>query len=981
MPPLNANPPPFSPTGRYTQERRDAFRKLHDTGFLWPAELDLIDDFMCNQNEAFAWNEPNEDVSEPTSSPQSSSPSSSISPGYRRTFRFHQVSTTRSAGSFGRNQAGVYEPSNSSYRSRWFCVLKKDGKSFASYTHSGVTPIPEHLAEQFGGRACGGMLDLYVGYDEREIAESSRDLTTFQTPYGAHRLVTLPMGWTNAVPIFHDDVTHILQPEIPHITIPYIDDVPIRGPASRYLLSEGTFETIRENPSVRRFVWEHLHNLNRVVQRMRYCNGTFSGVKSMLCGEEIVVVGHRCTHEGRRPEDSRVAVVKNWGPCKDLSEVRAFLESFESLSRTSRNAHPLVYLTRKGIPFEFGPKQIQAQEDLKQALIESPALRAINYNSSANVILAVDTSYIAVGFYPLRFGSITLNDRESRFSQPKLEIYGLFHALRALRLYLLGVRNLVVEVDARYIKGMLRIRYIPFRQHQSWIQPRTRRTLQKTATARYTEELEDDFEDWIDRIHGFPHFLYPPILNRTSRQFTVATFALDNADQESQREYEPPADPPDEETPPKLIREWQQTLARPQHFSDADYEAFVKFAVGFFCDDHRLWKRDPLGAHKLVVATSDRLRVLKACHDDIGHRGAYATRSAVCERFWWPHVAQDVACRRDPRTTLRKNPSRHDAPPTIGRLSLPPSKFRALRKETSKTLGDFVFENILCRWGALSEIVTDNGPAFVKAIEYLAKKYHINHIRISGYNSRTNGIVERSHYDIRGALFKAADGDQKRWAEVVFSVFWAERITVRRRMGCSPYFAVTGTHPIIPLDISEATYLQPAPESILSTADLIARRAIALQKRFDQVQTLRSKVYEARVTAAIRFEREHARTIKDFDFKRGDLVLMRHTQIEKSLNRKMRARCLGPLVVVSRNKGGAYILSELDSSVFDRPVAAFRVIPYFARKAIVIPNELLDIDDERLRELLQSNSQGDDEDIPDDPGLEEVDEEDDTPSE
>ena len=26
-------------------------------------------------------------------------------------------------------QAGVYEPSNSSYRSRWFCVLKKDGKA------------------------------------------------------------------------------------------------------------------------------------------------------------------------------------------------------------------------------------------------------------------------------------------------------------------------------------------------------------------------------------------------------------------------------------------------------------------------------------------------------------------------------------------------------------------------------------------------------------------------------------------------------------------------------------------------------------------------------------------------------------------------------------------------------------------------------------------------------------------------------------
>jgi hypothetical protein len=68
------------------------------------------------------------------------------------------------------------------------------------------------------------MLDLYIGYDERLIAESSQDYTTFQTPFNALRLVMLPMGWTNLVPIFHDDVTFILQAEIPHITIPYIDD-------------------------------------------------------------------------------------------------------------------------------------------------------------------------------------------------------------------------------------------------------------------------------------------------------------------------------------------------------------------------------------------------------------------------------------------------------------------------------------------------------------------------------------------------------------------------------------------------------------------------------------------------------------------------------------------------------------------------------------------------------------------------------------
>jgi hypothetical protein len=79
------------------------------------------------------------------------------------------------------------------------------------------------------------MLDLYVGYDEHLIAESSQDYTTFQTPYGMLHPITLPMGWTNSVRIFHDNITFILQPEIPHVTIPYIDDIPIKGPASHYI--------------------------------------------------------------------------------------------------------------------------------------------------------------------------------------------------------------------------------------------------------------------------------------------------------------------------------------------------------------------------------------------------------------------------------------------------------------------------------------------------------------------------------------------------------------------------------------------------------------------------------------------------------------------------------------------------------------------------------------------------------------------------
>ena len=145
-------------------------------------------------------------------------------------------------------------------------------------------------------------------------------------------------------------------------------------------------------------------------------------------------------------------MIRNWGPCKNLSEVRAFLGTVGVIRIFIRNfahrAHHLVKLTRKDAPFEWGPEQEAAQADLKKAVLDSPALRAINYRSGVPVILAVDTSYIAIGFFLCqaeldnpkirhysRFGSITLNDREARFSQAKLEIYGLYRALRACKLY------------------------------------------------------------------------------------------------------------------------------------------------------------------------------------------------------------------------------------------------------------------------------------------------------------------------------------------------------------------------------------------------------------------------------------------------------------------------------------------------------------------------------------------------------------------
>jgi hypothetical protein len=51
---LPTKPLTFTPTGHYTQERKDLFDKLNP-GFLLPVEQDLLHYFMMIHNDGFTW--------------------------------------------------------------------------------------------------------------------------------------------------------------------------------------------------------------------------------------------------------------------------------------------------------------------------------------------------------------------------------------------------------------------------------------------------------------------------------------------------------------------------------------------------------------------------------------------------------------------------------------------------------------------------------------------------------------------------------------------------------------------------------------------------------------------------------------------------------------------------------------------------------------------------------------------------------------
>ncbi|KAL3684474.1 hypothetical protein R1sor_002496 [Riccia sorocarpa] len=168
---------------------------------------------------------------------------------------------------------GILEPSMAPYSSRWFTVPKKNGSlhfiqdlqpaNSVTIRNVGTGPIIDDVVDEFAGRAIYSVGDLYSGYDQFQLAVESRDLTTIRTPLGLMRMCTLPQGATNSVAHMQNAMHKVLREFVPEITIPFLDDIPMKGCAT-----EEKDETL-DATGCRKFVSDHIRDVGKILNRLR----------------------------------------------------------------------------------------------------------------------------------------------------------------------------------------------------------------------------------------------------------------------------------------------------------------------------------------------------------------------------------------------------------------------------------------------------------------------------------------------------------------------------------------------------------------------------------------------------------------------------------------------------------------------------------------------------------------------------------------
>jgi hypothetical protein len=602
---------------------------------------------------------------------------------------------------------GTLEPCHGPYRNYWFIVEKKDKKyrlinsatrmNKVTIKDAHLPPVPDEFAEEFAGLVIGSYLDWFSGYDQVELDRLCRDMTAIMTDLGLLRQCTILMGATNSVAQFCRVVLRILQDLIPHIAIPFLDDIGVKGPRSRYDDVE-----VPELPGVRKFVLEHIQNLDRTLADLERAGATLSAVKSMFCMAGLRIVGYVCDAEGRHPDSAKILKILEWTRCDDLTEARAFLGicgyyriwiEFYSLI-----AEPIYWLFRKGYVFRWEEKQAEAMEALKDAITSAPALVGIEYGEGAGeIIAAFDASKRGWGAvlmqldeqkrrHPARYESGIWSPSEMNYDAGKLECKAVLKGLKKFRQYLYGV-HFIVEVDAKTLvaqlnrtatdlPGALVTRWI------AWIRlfdfdvrhvPGKKNAVADGLSRKppgpsdlLEEGDDDDIEDFIDSELDFIRVsirtkpvrarVYPMMTldgnQATEQQEDEAgdeeQDQLEDMEEEEETEWHP-------ETGEKLrpgyseesiaIAQYLTTLRKPPHMNRKEFRKFKSMALQFMVHEGHLFRRASknMPLRRVVDSEEDRAKILQAAHEESGHRGREGTYRRVADRYWWDDLAIKVA--------------------------------------------------------------------------------------------------------------------------------------------------------------------------------------------------------------------------------------------------------------------------------------------------------------------------------------------------
>ncbi len=671
---------------------------------------------------------------------------------------------------------GILEPVQfSEWASPIVTVIKSDSSlrvcgdykvSVNKFCQQDVYPIPKpaDLFAKLAGGVLFSKLDLSSAYQQLQLDDASKVLTTINTHKGLFRYTRLPFGISSAPAIFQRTMESLLR-HLPMVVV-YYDDILVSGKN-------------RE---------ESMKNLRAVLKCLLEAGLRLKPGKCVFLQPEVKYLGYSISAEGLKPTEDKLEAIAKVPAPTTVSELRTFLGLLnfygKFLPRLSTVLAPLHELLKKECSWMWGPKQSKAFNEAKDLLQSNNLL--VHYDPDKQLILTCDASPVGVGAVlshrvgrddkPIAFASRTLAIAEKKYSQLEKEGLAVVFAVKKFHEYVYG-RHFMIQSDHKPLEGLLHqdkaIPVLASSRIQRWAL-----TLQAyNYSFEYRPGKSIDHADALSRLPLPTVQAEPPVpgdtvmLLETLEKFPVTAREIG------------------------MWTEKDRTLSRVKKYllygwpDKADFKKLdedVAHIQPYFSrrDELSLQGECILWGSRVVVPPPGRNRVLEELH--CAHPGISRMKALARGLVWWPKLDQELentvkSCRKCMENQRAPTPAPLNpwtypespwcrihidfAGPVYGFMLLiivdAHSKWIDVHKMTTTTASATIecLRQTFASQGLPESLVSDNAAVFVgEEFQDFMSNNGIHHITSAPYHPATNGLAERAVQTVKSSLKKITEG-------------------------------------------------------------------------------------------------------------------------------------------------------------------------------------------------------------------------------